>query len=69
MMVIKRIPSGLKTGNPRVKVDHSRSISKSAERLDGTVRKGESVSEYQRRLLGQINSLNWDSKGDDKPEP
>lgn len=47
MMLIKRIPSGLKTGKPRVKVDHSRSINKSAKRLDGTVREGESVAEYQ----------------------
>ena len=59
---------GTQTGKPRVEVDHSRAINKNAERLDGTVRKGESVAEYQRRVLGQINSLNWDSKRDDKPK-
>ena len=56
-MVKPVIGTGIKLGKPSVKVDHSRSINKSAERLDGTVRKGESVSEYQRRVLGLINSL------------
>ena len=57
------IGTGIKLGKPSVKVDHSRSINKSAERLDGTVRKSESVAEYQRRVLGQIKS----SKGEDEP--
>lgn len=56
-MVKPVIGTGIKLGKPSVKVDHSRSINKSAERLDGTVRKGESVSEYQRRVLGLIISL------------
>lgn len=68
MMAIRRIPSGLKTGKPRIEVDHSRSITKSAERLDGKVREGESVADYQRRVLGQIEGLDWGSKGDDEPE-
>lgn len=50
-------------GQPRVEVDHSRPINKNAERFDGTVREGESVAEYQRRVLGQIKS----SKGEDEP--
>ena len=60
-MVKPVIGTGIKLGKPSVKVDHSRSINQSAERLDGTVRKGESVSEYQRRVMGQIASLNWGS--------
>lgn len=68
-MVKPVIGTGIKLGKPRVEVDHSRSINKSAERLDGTVRKGESISEHQRRVLGQIISLNWDSKGGDMTEP
>lgn len=62
------IGTGIKLGKPRVEVDHSRPINKNAERLDGTVRNGESVSEYQRRVLGRIISLNWDSKSDSRPE-
>lgn len=62
------IGTGIKLGKPRVDVDHSRPINKNAERLDGTVRNGESVSEYQRRVLGRIISLNWDSKSDSGPE-
>lgn len=65
-MVKPVIGTGIKLGKPSVKVDHSRSINKSTERLDGTVRKGESVSEYRRRVMGQIASLNWDS--DEEPE-
>lgn len=56
-MVKPVIGTGIKLGKPRVEVDHSQPINKNAERLDGTVRKGESVSEYQRRVLGLINSL------------
>ena len=51
-MVKPVIGTGIKLGKPSVKVDHSRSINKSTERLDGTVRNGESVAEYQRRVLG-----------------
>lgn len=65
-MVKPVIGTGIKLGKPSVKVDHSRSINKSGERLDGTVRKGESVSEYRRRVMGQIASLNWGS--DEEPK-
>ena len=44
-MVKPMIGTGIKLGKPRVEVDHSRPINKNAERLDGTVRKGESVVE------------------------
>lgn len=67
-MVKPVIGTGIKLGKPRVKVDHSRSINKNVERLDGTVRKGESVAEYQRRVLGQIKGLDWGPKGQDEPE-
>ena len=67
-MVKPMIGTGIKLGKPRVEVDHSRPINKNAERLDGTVREGESVSEHQRRILGQIISLNWDSKSDSGSE-
>lgn len=67
-MTIKRVSPGLKVSKPRVEVDHSRSITKSAEKLDGKVREGESVAEYQRRVLGQIEGLDWGSRGDDEPE-
>ena len=56
--------TGIKLGKPRVEVDHSRPINKNAERFDGTVREGESVAEYQRRVLGQIKG----SKGEDEPQ-
>ena len=67
-MVKPVIGTGIKLGKPRVEVDHSRPINKNAEQFDGTVRKGESVSEYQHRVLGRIISLNWDSKSDSGPE-
>ncbi len=41
-MTIKRVSPGLKVSKPRVEVDYSRSITKSAEKLDGKVREGES---------------------------
>ena len=56
-MVKPVIGTGIKLGKPRVKVDHSRSINKSAEWLDGTVRSGESFADYERRVLGQIEGL------------
>lgn len=65
-MVKPMIGTGIKLGKPRVEVDHSRSINKSAERLDGTVRKGESVAEYQRRVLGQIEGINRGSEEEPK---
>ena len=56
-MVKPVIGTGIKLGKPRVEVDHSRPINKNAEQFDGTVRKGESVADYERRVLGLINSL------------
>lgn len=65
-MVKPVIGTGIKLGKPRVEVDHSRPINKSAEQFDGTVRNGESVSVYQRRIMGQIASLNW--RSDEEPK-
>lgn len=67
-MVKPVIGMGIKLGKPRVEVDHSRPINKNAERFDGTMREGESVSEHQRRVLGQIEGLDWGPKGQDEPE-
>lgn len=63
-MIQPQIGTGIKLGKPHVKVDHSRSINKSAEWLDGTVRNNESVADYQRCVLRQIKS----SKGEDMPK-
>lgn len=30
-----------------------------AERLDGRAREGESIMDYQRRVMGEIQSLDW----------
>lgn len=65
-MVKPVIGTGIKLGKPRVKVDHSRSINKSAERFDGTVRNGENVADYKRRVLGQIEGLNRGSEEEPK---
>ena len=65
-MVKPVIGTGIKLGKPRVEVDHSRSINKSAERLDGTVHKGESVADYERRVLGQIEGINRGSEEEPK---
>ena len=40
---------------------------KRSERLDGKVREGEDVAAYQRRVMGQITSLDWASH--EEPEP
>lgn len=65
-MIQPQIGTGIKLGKPRVEVDHSRPINKNAERLDGTVRKGESVANYERRVLGQIEGLNRGSEEEPK---
>ncbi len=65
-MVKPVIGTGIKLGKPRVEVDHSRPINKNAERLGGTVRKGESVADYERRVLGQIEGLNRGSEEEPK---
>ena len=62
-MVKPVIGMGIKLGKPRVEGDHSRPINKNAEQFDGTVRNGESVADYERRVLGQIKS----SKGEEEP--
>lgn len=65
-MIPPMMGTGLKIGRPRgVPVDRA----KRAERLDGRVRERESVAEYQRRMIGQIESLDWGSEGEgDEPE-
>lgn len=65
-MVKPVIGTGIKLGKPRIEVDHSRPINKNAERLDGTVRKGESVADYERRVLGQIEGINRGSEEEPK---
>lgn len=65
-MIQPQIGTGIKLGKPRVKVDHSRSINKSAERLDGTVRNNESVADYERRVLGLFEGLDRGSEEDPK---
>lgn len=65
-MVKPVIGTGIKLGKPRVEVDHSRPINKNAERFDGTMREGESVADYERRVLGQIEGLNRGSE--EEPE-
>ena len=57
-MVKPVIGTGVKLGRPRVPVEHE----KRSERLDGKVREGESIAEYQRRVLGQIESFDWGSE-------
>lgn len=65
-MVKPVIGTGIKLGKPRIEVDRSRPINKNAERLDGTVRKGESVADYERRVLGQIEGINRGSEEEPK---
>lgn len=65
-MVKPVIGTGIKLGKPRLEVDHSRPINKNAEQLGGTVRKGESVADYERRVLGQIEGLNRGSEEEPK---
>lgn len=55
----------IKVGRPRgVQIDRA----KRAEKLDGRVREGESVADYQRRVMGQIESLDWGSDEGDELE-
>lgn len=64
MMIPPKMGKGLKIGRPKTQVDRM----KRAERLDGRVRERESVAEYQRRMISQIESLDWGSEADDEPE-
>ena len=52
-MRIRKVQQGLRLGKPNIEVNHS----KRTERLDGKVREGETVADYQRRVFGQIESL------------
>ncbi|MFC5281400.1 hypothetical protein ACFPGO_05885 [Arcanobacterium canis] len=63
-MVKPMIGTGIKLGKPRTPEKRARR----SERLDGKVREGESVAAYQRRVLGQIESLDWHSEGVDERE-
>lgn len=56
-MVKPVIGTGIKLGKPRVPVEHE----KRSERLDGKVREDESVADYQRRVMSQIEGLDWGS--------
>lgn len=57
-MVKPVIGTGIKLGKPRVHDEHE----KRSERLDGKAREDESVADYQRRVMGQIESLDWGSE-------
>ena len=61
-MVKPVIGTGIKLGKPRVPDERV----KRSEWLDGKVREGEDVAAYQRRVMGQIASLDWGSET--KPE-
>lgn len=63
-MIQPQIGKRISLGKPRVPDERV----KRSERLDGKVHEGESVVDYQRRVLGQIESLEWGSKGDEEPE-
>lgn len=63
-MIQPMIGTGIKLGKPRVPDERV----KRSERLDAKVRQGESVAEYQRRILGQIECLDWRSEGGDERE-
>lgn len=62
-MVKPVIGTGIKLGKPRVPDERV----KRSEQLDGKVREGKDVAAYQRRIMGQIASLDWAS--DEEPEP
>ena len=57
-MVKPVIGTGIKLGKPRVQDERERR----SERLDGKVREDESVADYQRRVMGQIEGLDWASE-------
>lgn len=63
-MIEPQIGKGITLGKPRVLEQRA----KRSERLDARTREGESVADYQRRVLGQIGSLNWGSEPDHGPE-
>lgn len=64
-MIQPMMGKGLKIGRPRTPEERA----KRAERLDGRVRERESPVDYYRRMVGQIESLDWGSEGEgDEPE-
>ncbi|WP_175954884.1 hypothetical protein [Schaalia sp. Marseille-Q2122] len=63
-MIQPMMGKGLTIGRPKAPEERA----KRAERLDGRIRERESVVDYQRRMIGQIESLDWGSEGDDEPE-
>lgn len=63
-MIQPMIGTGIKLGKTRVLDERV----KRSECLDGKVRQGESVADYQRRVLRQIEGLDWASKGGDEAE-
>lgn len=70
MRAIKPVKPGIRVGRPAVPVPEVKSQrERRAEVLDATTREGEDVAAYQRRVLRQINSLDWgDDREDDGPE-
>lgn len=58
-MIEPMIGTGIKLGKPRVPDERV----KRSEQLDGRGCEGESIADYQRRILRQIKS----SKGEDEP--
>lgn len=63
-MIQPQIGKGLTLGKPRLPKERT----KRSERLDGRARERESVAEYQRQMISQIESLDWGSEGDDEPK-
>jgi hypothetical protein len=63
-MIQPMIGTNIKLGKPRVPDEHATR----AERLDAKFRQGDSVADYQRRVLGQIEGLDWASEGGDERE-
>lgn len=57
-MIEPMIGKGITLGKPRVPEERA----KRSEHLDAHTREGESVAAYQRRVLGQIASLDWGSE-------
>lgn len=58
IMVESMVGMGIKLGRPRVPVERE----KRSERLDGKVREGENIADYQRRVMSQIEGLDWGSE-------
>lgn len=59
-MIEPMIGTGIKLGKARVPEQRT----KRSEQLDGKVRESESVTDHQRRVMGQIEGLDWSSEGE-----